>query len=75
MIERIHTSPRSDRWWRGAPRFLTRLCTDADGALFVEYISLVVLVTLIAALSVAALGIPLIRQYELTKLLLTAPIP
>lgn len=51
------------------------LYQDTRGAIFVEYISLVVLVTLIAALAIAALGIPLIHQYELSKLLLTAPIP
>lgn len=75
MDPHVHTPPRSPKQLRWSVHRLRTLATDARGAIFVEYISLVVLVTLIAALAIAALGVPLIHQYELSKLLLTAPIP
>lgn len=71
----LHPPRRSPAPLRWRVHALRALATDTRGAIFVEYISLVVLVTLIAALAIAALGVPLIHQYEMAKLLLTAPIP
>lgn len=75
MAPSVHPPRRSPAQLRWRVHSLRALATDTRGAIFVEYISLVVLVTLIAALAIAALGVPLIHQYELSKLLLTAPIP
>jgi hypothetical protein len=45
------------------------------GAVFVEYVALLLLVTVIGAGAVAALGIPLVNLFRYQQLILSLPIP
>ncbi|QQR90972.1 MAG: hypothetical protein IPJ88_04370 [Myxococcales bacterium] len=66
---------RLKRTWQALFQISMQLRPCERGAIYAEYITLVVLVTLIAALLVAGLGIPLVRQYDLARTILLAPIP
>ena len=46
-----------------------------QGAVYVEYIALLTLVTLIGAAATAALGLPLLRMFRYAETLIVLPIP
>ncbi len=50
------------------------IVTDQKGSTFVEYVIVVGLLALVAAVGVLALGIPLLRFYRFTEMILTAPV-
>lgn len=54
--------------------FITRL-RDTGGVVFVEYVALLTLVTLIGSGAVVALGIPLLNLFRYQELMLSLPIP
>jgi Flp pilus assembly pilin Flp len=47
---------------------------DQRGSTFVEYVIAVGLLALVAAAGVLALGVPLLRFYRFTEMVLTAPV-
>ena len=47
---------------------------DQRGSTFVEYLVVVGLLALVAVAGVLALGIPLLRFYRFTEMVLTAPV-
>ena len=51
------------------------LATDEAGVAYVEYIVLVLLVGILVAAAIMALGIPLLEHFRMTQSLLGAPIP
>ncbi|HTE51109.1 MAG TPA: hypothetical protein VK698_09595 [Kofleriaceae bacterium] len=48
---------------------------DEHGAIYVEYLSLLTLVTLAGAAAALALGLPLLRLFRYAELLIVLPIP
>lgn len=50
------------------------LAQRTDGSTYVEYLVVVGMLALIAAAAVLALGIPLLRFYRFSELVLTAPV-
>ena len=51
------------------------LLTDVSGVAMVEYVTLLCLVTIIGAVAVAALGVPLIQLFRFAQTVLALPIP
>ena len=51
------------------------LVEDEEGAVFVEYVVLVSTVTIGMMTSIAAMGIPLVKLYDLTRSMLLFPLP
>jgi len=51
------------------------LATSASGVVFVEYVALLLLVTVIGAVSVVSLGVPLLKLYRFTQMMISLPIP
>lgn len=51
------------------------LVADERGVVFVEYVALLLLVTVMGAISVLGLGIPLIRLFRFAQMILSLPIP
>ena len=51
------------------------LLEDDRGVVFVEYLTLASVVTIVGAASVFMLGIPMVRLYEWGSMLVTIPIP
>ena len=51
------------------------LVASASGVVFVEYVALLLLVTVIGAVSVVSLGVPLLKLYRFTQMVLSLPIP
>lgn len=51
------------------------LASSKSGVIFVEYVALLTLVTVIGAVSVVSLGVPLLRLYRFTQMVLSLPIP
>lgn len=45
------------------------------GVVFVEYVALLLLVTIVGAASVVALGVPLMHLFRYQQLMLSLPIP
>jgi Flp pilus assembly pilin Flp len=50
------------------------IVNDTTGTTYVEYLVVVGLLALVAAAGVMALGVPLLRLYRFTELVLTAPV-
>ena len=48
--------------------------SDTTGSTYVEYVVVVGMLALVAAAAVLALGIPLLRMYRFSELVLTMPI-
>ena len=48
--------------------------SDTTGSTYVEYVVVVGMLALVAAAAVLALGIPLLRMYRFSELVLTIPI-
>jgi len=51
------------------------LDTDERGAVFAEYVAVLFLVSLVMAIAVASLGVPLFNLYRYTDLIIRLPIP
>lgn len=51
------------------------LATSKSGVVFVEYVALLTLVTVIGAMAVVGLGIPLLKLYRFTQMVLSLPVP
>jgi hypothetical protein len=47
----------------------------SSGVVFVEYVALMTLVTLIGAISTLTLGVPLLKMYRFAQMILSLPIP
>jgi Flp pilus assembly pilin Flp len=56
-------------------RLFSTVLSDSSGAVFVEYVVVLALVTLVGAGAIALVGVPLLESYQLTQLLITLPIP
>jgi hypothetical protein len=57
------------------PATRSDLGRDVCGVIYVEYLILLCLVTLIGAGAVAALGLPLLRLFRYAEMLLLLPVP
>ena len=51
------------------------LASSASGVVFVEYVALLLLVTVIGAVSVVGLGVPLLKLYRFAQMILSLPVP
>ncbi len=51
------------------------LIEDERGVVFVEYLTLATMVTIIGASAVFLLGLPMVRLYEWGSMMVTVPIP
>ena len=51
------------------------LASSTSGVVFVEYVALLTLVTVIGAVSVVGLGVPLLRLYRFAQMILSLPVP
>ena len=51
------------------------LLGDSQGAVFVEYVALLLLVTISGAAAVLSLGVPLLRLYRYAQMILVLPFP
>lgn len=57
------------------PRNARSLAASQSGVVFVEYVALLTLVTVIGAVSVVGLGVPLLRLYRFAQMILSLPVP
>ncbi len=57
------------------PCIRSALRRDERGVVFTEYVVILVLVTLLGAVAIAGLGLPLLRHFVMSRLLLLFPIP
>lgn len=51
------------------------LLGSVSGVVFVEYVALMTLVTLIGAISTLTLGVPLLKLYRFAQMILSLPMP
>lgn len=51
------------------------LVSSSSGVVFVEYVALLTLVTVIGAVAVVGLGVPLLKLYRFAQMVLSLPIP
>lgn len=51
------------------------LASSRSGVVFVEYVALLTLVTVIGAVAVVGLGVPLLKLYRFAQMVLSLPIP
>ena len=51
------------------------LMSSTSGVVFVEYVALLTLVTVTGAVAVVSLGVPLLKLYRFTQMVLSLPIP
>ena len=56
-------------------RDASSLVRSVSGVVFVEYVALLLLVTVTGAISVVALGVPLLRLYRYAQMILSLPVP
>jgi hypothetical protein len=68
------SKPKWRLWTPDAGRALT-LVEDVRGAVYTEYILIVMLVGLIVSAALIAIGVPIWRAFRMTQLFLGAPIP
>ena len=59
----------------GVPVRGRRLLADEAGAVYVEYIVLVLMVGVLVAAAILAIGVPLLESFRMTQTFLGAPIP
>jgi len=60
---------------RHLPAHRKSLLADQSGVAMVEYVTLLLLVTVIGASAVAALGVPLIQLFRYVQTVIAMPIP
>lgn len=63
------------RLWSSTARRSVALVEDVRGAVYTEYILLVMLIGLIVSAALIAIGVPIWRAFRMTQLFLGAPIP
>ncbi len=70
-------SSREPSFWGKAKKGASwaALLSDRGGAIYVEYVTLLVLVSLIAAAAIAAVGAPMVNTYRFAQYVLGAPLP
>jgi hypothetical protein len=51
------------------------LASSTSGVVFVEYVALLCLVTVMGAVAVVGLGVPLLKLYRFAQMVLSLPIP
>ncbi len=51
------------------------LLSEEDGAVYVEYISITILVGILAAAALILVGVPLLQNFQNTQLFLISPLP
>ena len=54
---------------------LAGLVAQTGGVVFTEYVALLLLVTVVGAVAVVGLGIPLLKLYRYAQMILSLPIP
>lgn len=59
---------------KGSPSAKT-LMSSTSGVVFVEYVALLLLVTVIGAVAVVGLGVPLLKLYRFAQMILSLPVP
>ena len=59
---------------QGPDETMPEFARDQRGSTFVEYVIAMGLLALVAAAGVLALGVPLLRFYRFTEMVLTAPV-
>ncbi|HEY8430245.1 MAG TPA: hypothetical protein VIL20_17810 [Sandaracinaceae bacterium] len=59
---------------RSAPS-AKELAASGSGVVFVEYVALLCLVTVVGAVAVVGLGVPLLKLYRFAQMVLSLPIP
>ncbi|MBL8680382.1 MAG: hypothetical protein JNK05_14490 [Myxococcales bacterium] len=59
----------------GPSRAAGELLRDEEGAIFVEYLTLTLMVTVLCAMATLALGEQLLRLYKFQQMIVTVPIP
>ncbi len=62
-------------WRRACNRWIRPLYQQTEGSVFVEYTTLLVLVTLGASAATLSLGIPLLRFYRYVQMIIVVPFP
>ncbi len=63
------------RLWSSKARRSVALAEDVRGAVYTEYILIVMLIGLIVSAALIAIGVPIWRAFRMTQLFLGAPIP
>jgi Flp pilus assembly pilin Flp len=56
-------------------RAMQSIARDTNGAVFVEYLTLLAVVTVVGGTAIAGLGLPLLRLYRYAEMLIVLPIP
>ena len=51
------------------------LLSEEDGAVYVEYISITLLVAILASAALILVGVPLLQNFQNTQLFLLSPLP
>jgi hypothetical protein len=51
------------------------LAVSGSGVVFVEYVALLLLVTVVGAVAVVGLGVPLLKLYRFAQMILSLPVP
>ena len=49
--------------------------TNDEGAAYVEYVTLVIVIGILVATALLAVGVPLLRSYRFAQVIIAAPIP
>ena len=52
-----------------------QLLSEEDGAVYVEYISITILVGILASAALILVGVPLLQNFQNTQLFLLSPLP
>lgn len=68
-------SSEGPSWCAGLRRPTVELLSDNSGVIYVEYIVLVLLIGILVALALIAVGVPLLESFLMTQSFLGAPIP
>ena len=63
------------RLWSPSASRAVELVEDVRGAVYTEYILIVMLIGLIVSAALIAIGVPIWRAFRMTQLFLGAPIP
>ena len=66
---------REAKWRLPAPGSRPGLVTDQRGAVYTEYIIIVMVIGLIVSAALIAIGVPIWRAFKMTQLFIGAPLP
>lgn len=62
-------------FWPSPRARVRQLIKDTSGTVYVEYVTLLVLVSLVLSASIAAVGAPMVNTYRYSQYVLAAPLP